>query len=155
MRLNWDKRYITLAPVATVLGLAFKLRDPDKLLGDEEDLGITCALVPTDTCPASRFGERHDPLGVAVHERADDSGEDVFVPLDFIIGGARDGRKGLDDADAVAGGRTRHLAPVDGERAPAAGDPHGGRLRHDPQAVQHADRRFEGIEAPPRRASAA
>ena len=62
MRLNWNKRYITLAPVATLLGMAFKARDPDGLLGDTEELGITCALIPTDTA-GIEIGNRHMPVG--------------------------------------------------------------------------------------------
>ncbi len=85
MRLTWDKRYITLAPVATLIGLAFKLEDPDGLLGGEEDLGITCALIPADL-PGVEIGERHDPLGVPFMN-GPTRGEDVFVPLDAIIGG--------------------------------------------------------------------
>ena len=85
MRLTWNKRYITLAPVATLLGLAFKLRDPDGLLGDKEELGITCALVPTDT-PGVVHGRQHNPLSIPFYN-GPTSGEDVFVPLDFIIGG--------------------------------------------------------------------
>jgi acyl-CoA dehydrogenase len=85
MRLTWNKRYITLAPVATVLGLAFKLQDPDHLLGEEEDLGITCALIPTDI-KGVITGRRHFPLNVPF-QNGPTQGEDVFVPLDFIIGG--------------------------------------------------------------------
>ena len=85
MRLTWDKRYITLAPVTTLLGLAFKLRDPDHLLGDKEDIGITCALIPADT-PGVDVGLRHDPLGVPFMNGTT-TGKEVFVPLDFIIGG--------------------------------------------------------------------
>ncbi len=85
IRLNWDKRYITLAPVATVIGLAFKLSDPDGLLGGEKELGITCALVPADLAGIT-IGERHDPLGVAFMN-GPTHGQDVFIPLDFIIGG--------------------------------------------------------------------
>lgn len=92
MRLTWDKRYITLAPVATVLGLAFKLYDPDALLGDKPELGITCALIPTDT-PGVEHGRRHDPLGIPFLN-GPTTGEDVFVPLDFIIGGAPNAGKG-------------------------------------------------------------
>ncbi len=87
MRLTWDKRYITLAPIATVLGLAFKLRDPEHLLGSEEELGITCALIPTDT-PGVECGERHDPLGVPFMN-GPTHGAEVFVPLEFIIGGPK------------------------------------------------------------------
>lgn len=85
MRLTWNKRYITLAPVATVLGLAFKLQDPDHLLGEQEDLGITCALIPTDI-DGVITGRRHFPLNVPF-QNGPTQGDGVFVPLDFIIGG--------------------------------------------------------------------
>ncbi|ABI57466.1 acyl-CoA dehydrogenase [Alkalilimnicola ehrlichii MLHE-1] len=85
IRLSFSKRYITLAPVATVLGLAFKLHDPDGLLGGERDCGITCALVPTDH-PGVQVGERHFPMGMAFMN-GPVQGEDVFIPLDWIIGG--------------------------------------------------------------------
>ena len=85
MRLNWRKRYITLGPVASLIGLAFRLRDPNRLLGSEEDLGITCALIPADL-PGVEIGARHDPMGVPFHN-GPNCGYDVFVPLDFIIGG--------------------------------------------------------------------
>lgn len=86
MRLNWTKRYITLGPIATVIGLAFNLRDPDQLLGQKENLGITCALIPAHL-PGIDIGRRHDPMGVPF-ENGPNFGHDVFVPLDFIIGGA-------------------------------------------------------------------
>ncbi|AZE99311.1 Acyl-CoA dehydrogenase [Pseudomonas orientalis] len=85
LRLNWEKRYITLGPVATLLGLAFKAHDPDHLLGDEEDLGISLALIPTDT-PGVEIGRRHLPLGAAFMN-GPNSGKDVFIPLEFLIGG--------------------------------------------------------------------
>nr|WP_301288474.1 acyl-CoA dehydrogenase [Natronospira proteinivora] len=85
IRLNWQKRYITLAPVATVLGLAFRLLDPDGLMGDEKDYGITAALVPTDL-PGVTTGRRHFPLNIPF-QNGPTEGEDVFIPLDFIIGG--------------------------------------------------------------------
>jgi acyl-CoA dehydrogenase len=85
IRLNWDKRYITLAPVATVLGLAFKLYDPDRLIGDVEELGITAALIPTRT-PGVVIGRRHFPLNIPF-QNGPTQGRDVFVPLDAIIGG--------------------------------------------------------------------
>ncbi|GAA5187543.1 acyl-CoA dehydrogenase FadE [Ferrimonas gelatinilytica] len=87
MKVSWNKRYITLAPVATVLGLAFKLRDPDHLLGDKEELGITCALVPTQI-PGVEIGRRHFPLN-STFQNGPTRGEEVFLPLDFIIGGAK------------------------------------------------------------------
>jgi acyl-CoA dehydrogenase len=86
MKLTWNKRYITLAPVATVLGLAFKLRDPNGLLGDTEDLGITCALIPTNL-KGVEIGNRHFPLNVPF-QNGPTKAQDLFVPLDFIIGGA-------------------------------------------------------------------
>jgi acyl-CoA dehydrogenase len=86
MKLTWDKRYITLAPIATVLGLAFKLKDPAGLLGDTVDLGITCALIPTNI-DGVITGRRHFPLNVPF-QNGPTQGHDVFVPLDFIIGGA-------------------------------------------------------------------
>ncbi|HER26114.1 MAG TPA: acyl-CoA dehydrogenase, partial [Rhodospirillales bacterium] len=85
IRLTFNKRYITLAPVATLVGLAFKLQDPDGILGDTEELGITCALIPRDT-PGLKIGNRHDPMGVPFHN-GPVAGEDMFVPLDVIIGG--------------------------------------------------------------------
>lgn len=85
LSLTWNKRYITLAPVATVLGLAFKMYDPDHLLGDEEELGITVALIPTDH-PGVVHGNRHIPMGMAFMN-GPTQGTDVFIPLDWIIGG--------------------------------------------------------------------
>ncbi|MBA1294648.1 acyl-CoA dehydrogenase [Pseudomonas lurida] len=85
LRLNWEKRYITLGPVATLLGLAFKAYDPDHLLGAEEDLGISLALIPTDT-PGVEIGRRHLPLGAAFMN-GPNSGKDVFIPLSYLIGG--------------------------------------------------------------------
>jgi len=92
IRLNWNKRYITLAPVATVLGLAFKLYDPDHLIGEKDEYGITAALIPTDL-PGINIGRRHYPLNIAF-QNGPTSGEDVFVPLDFIIGGQEMAGKG-------------------------------------------------------------
>ncbi|WP_407730291.1 acyl-CoA dehydrogenase [Pseudomonas helleri] len=85
LRLNWEKRYITLGPVATLLGLAFKAHDPEHLLGDKEDLGISLALIPTDT-PGVEIGRRHLPLGAAFMN-GPNSGKDVFIPLSYLIGG--------------------------------------------------------------------
>ncbi|CDZ93387.1 acyl-CoA dehydrogenase [Pseudomonas saudiphocaensis] len=85
LRLNWEKRYITLGPVATLLGVAFKTYDPEHLLGSEENLGISLALIPTDTAGVE-IGRRHLPLGAAFMN-GPNWGKDVFVPLDAIIGG--------------------------------------------------------------------
>lgn len=92
VRLNWNKRYITLAPVATVMGLAFKMQDPNKLLGDRANVGITCALIPTDH-PGVVIGERHDPLYLAFMNGTI-QGEDVFIPMEWLIGGADYAGKG-------------------------------------------------------------
>ncbi len=92
IRLNWNKRYITLAPIATVLGLAFKLYDPDHLIGDRDEYGITAALIPTGTAGVE-VGRRHYPLGIAF-QNGPTSGKDVFVPLDYIIGGVEMAGKG-------------------------------------------------------------
>ncbi len=104
IRLNWRKRYITLASISTVLGLAFKLRDPEKLLGRGENPGITCALVPTDA-PGVETGWRHDPLGVPFINSATE-GHDVVIPIDAIIGeqeGAGQGWRML--MESLAAGR--------------------------------------------------
>lgn len=87
MRITWRKRYITLSPVTTLIGLAFHLYDPDHLLGAKEDLGITLALIPPDL-PGIEIGKRHDPLGVPFLN-GPIYGRDVFVPLDAIIGGEK------------------------------------------------------------------
>ena len=85
IRLNFSKRYITLAPVATLVGLAFRLFDPDQLMGPAKDLGITCALIPRDT-PGVSIGRRHFPLNIPF-QNGPIHAHDVFVPLDAIIGG--------------------------------------------------------------------
>jgi alkylation response protein AidB-like acyl-CoA dehydrogenase len=85
LSVTWDKRYITLAPIATVLGLAFKVFDPEQLLGDQHELGITCALLPKSH-PGVELGNRHDPMGMSFYNGTT-RGKDVFIPMDFIIGG--------------------------------------------------------------------
>jgi len=85
IRLNWNKRYITLCPAATVIGLAFHLLDPDHLLGEKEDIGITCALIPANT-PGVIKGRRHFPMNMAFLN-GPTQGKDVFIPLDWVIGG--------------------------------------------------------------------
>ncbi|MCX7561234.1 acyl-CoA dehydrogenase [Sulfitobacter sp. F26204] len=104
IRLNWAKRYITLAPVCTVLGLAFKLRDPDGLLGDEKDLGITCALVPTDL-DGVETGKRHLPSST-MFMNGPTMGKDVFIPVENIVGGPDYAGKGwMMLMSALAAGR--------------------------------------------------
>ncbi|MGQ0486239.1 MAG: acyl-CoA dehydrogenase [Hyphomicrobiales bacterium] len=85
IRIDLDKRYITLAPVATVIGLAFDLHDPEGLLGGDKNPGITCALIPRHT-PGIEIGRQHDPMGVPF-PNGPVTGKGVFVPLDFVIGG--------------------------------------------------------------------
>ena len=87
LEITWDKRYITLAPIATVLGLAFKVVDPDGLLGGKENLGITCALIPKEH-PGVELGNRHDPMGIRFYNGTT-RGNKVFVPMDFVIGGQK------------------------------------------------------------------
>lgn len=87
LSVTWDKRYITLAPIATVLGLAFKVYDPDGLLGGKKELGITCALLPKSH-PGVELGNRHDPMGQRFYNGTT-RGENVFIPMDFIIGGQK------------------------------------------------------------------
>ncbi|MSQ19156.1 MAG: acyl-CoA dehydrogenase [Betaproteobacteria bacterium] len=87
MRVTWEKRYITLGPISTILGLTFQLKDPLHLLGDVVDIGITCALVPSDT-PGVNIGRRHMTLN-AGFMNGPNWGKDVFMPLDWIIGGPK------------------------------------------------------------------
>jgi len=85
IKLNWNKRWITLAAISTTLGLAFRLRDPDNLLGKGENIGITCALIPSKT-PGVVIGRRHDPMGVPFYN-CPTQGKDVIVPIDVVVGG--------------------------------------------------------------------
>ncbi len=108
IRLNWQKRYITLAPVATLIGLAFQLSDPEGLLDGPEQRGITCALIPRHL-PGIEIGNHHDPLGVPF-PNGPIIGCDVFVPIDFVIGG----RAGVGQGwrmlmDCLAAGRSISL----------------------------------------------
>ena len=94
LRMNFSKRWITLAPIATVVGLAFKMHDPEGLLGDPEktDYGITCALVPASH-EGVVTGPRHNPIGSPFMNGTVD-GKDVFIPLDYIIGGVENAGRG-------------------------------------------------------------
>ncbi len=108
IRLNWVKRYITLGPVATLLGLAFKLRDPDHLIGDNDEPGITLALIPTNT-PGVSIGHRHRPMNLAFHN-GPNSGSDVFIPVEWIIGGPdRAGQGWMMLMESLAAGRSISL----------------------------------------------
>ena len=101
LKLNWAKRYITLGPIATVLGLAVKVKDPDGLLGGEEDLGITVILAPTDT-PGIEIGRRHIPA-MQAFQNGPNSGHDVFLPMEPILGGQEQTGKGWMMLDAEMG----------------------------------------------------
>ncbi len=92
LRLNWKKRYITLGAIATLLGLAFRLRDPENLLGKGKDVGITCVLVPTKT-PGVVINQRHDPMGVPFYNSPTE-GHDVILPVEQIIGGVEQAGQG-------------------------------------------------------------
>jgi acyl-CoA dehydrogenase len=108
MRLTWEKRYITLGPVATVLGLAFQLYDPDHVLGPEEDRGITLALIPTHH-PGVNIGTRHLPLDIPF-QNGPNWGNDVFIPMDWVIGGqARIGQGWRMLMECLAAGRSISL----------------------------------------------
>ncbi len=146
MRVTWDKRYITLGPICTILGLAFRLHDPEHLLGQVEDLGITCALVPTDT-PGVNIGRRHFPLN-AVFQNGPNSGTDVFMPLDWIIGGpalAGHGWRML--MECLAAGRSISLPASNTGMAKIASRATGGYARVRSQ-FRTAIGKFEGIEEP-------
>jgi alkylation response protein AidB-like acyl-CoA dehydrogenase len=108
LRLNWDKRYITLAPVATLFGVAFNLKDPHHLLGDKEDMGITLALIPAET-PGIDRGQRHRPSGTPF-QCGPHWGKDVIVPIDRIIGGPEKAGKGWNMlVDCLSVGRSVSL----------------------------------------------
>lgn len=144
IRLNWRKRYITLGPVATILGLAFKLRDPDHLLGGKADIGITVALVPTDL-PGVSIGRRHIP-SMQSFQNGPNEGHDVFVPLDHIIGGperAGQGWKML--MSALAAGRGISLPSLSAAAAAFAAHTSGAYARVRSQFNLPIGR-FEGIQ---------
>ncbi|TKB50239.1 acyl-CoA dehydrogenase [Ferrimonas sediminicola] len=146
MRLTWNKRYITLAPVATVLGLAFKLRDPDGLLGDQEEIGITCALIPTDI-DGVIIGRRHFPLNT-MFQNGPTQGNDVFVPLEFIIGGPEMAGKGwrmLVECLSVGRGITLPSNSAGGIKTAAAATGSYSRIRRQ---FKTPIGKMEGIEEP-------
>ncbi len=104
IRLNWNKRWITLAAISSIIGLAFRLRDPENLLGKGEDAGITCALVPAQT-PGVVLGRRHDPLTIPFYN-CPTEGQDVVIPIDAVVGGAEGCGKGwLMLMECLAAGR--------------------------------------------------
>jgi len=147
IKLNWEKRYITLGPVSTLLGLAFKLEDPDNLLGkDKKDIGITCALIPSNT-PGVEIGDRHRPMDLPFHN-GPNKGKDVFIPLDNIIGGperAGQGWKMLMESLAV--GRSLSLPALSTAGAQLSSFASGAYARTRKQ-FNTAISNFEGIEEP-------
>ncbi|MDR2837516.1 MAG: acyl-CoA dehydrogenase [Azonexus sp.] len=144
MNVTWDKRYITLAPVCTLLGLAFRLYDPDGLLGDKKDIGITCALVPYDH-PGVDTGRRHFPLN-AMFMNGPTRGENVFMPLDFIIGGpAMAGQGWRMLMECLAAGRSISLPSCNTGMAQTTARAVGAYARVRSQ-FKMAVGRFEGVE---------
>lgn len=116
LRLNFDKRYITLAPIATVVGLAFKVTDPDHLLSEKTNVGITLALIPAKH-PGIDIGRRHLPMGLSFMN-GPIIGKDVFIPLDWIIGGVAqigDGWRML--MECLSTGRSISLPALSGASA--------------------------------------
>ena len=144
LRVTWEKRYITLGPVATLLGLAFKAYDPDHLLGDQEELGITCALIPTDT-PGVDIGNRHYPLNGAF-QNGPNSGKDVFIPMEWVIGGEEWLGKGwrmLMNSLAVGRGISLPASATAGAKVAARTSGAYGRVR---EQFNVPIGKFEGIE---------
>ncbi len=146
LRVTWDKRYITLGPVATLLGLAFRAFDPDRLAGDVDDIGITCALIPT-THPGVQIGRRHMPLN-AVFQNGPNWGRDVFIPMDWVIGGQPMLGKGWRMLmECLAAGRAISLPASSTGMCKLAVRYTGGYARVRTQ-FHTAIARFEGIEEP-------
>jgi len=146
MRLSWNKRYITLSSVATLLGLAFKLYDPEKLLEGETELGITCALIPTAT-PGVEHGPRHCPLSIPFINGST-RGKDVFVPLEYIIGGPQGAGQGWRMLmECLSAGRSISLPAnsVGGSQLAARVVGAYATIR---EQFNMAVGRFEGVEAP-------
>lgn len=144
--LTWNKRYITLCPVATLIGLAFRLFDPDNILGQGHDVGISCALVPANT-PGVVHGRRHFPLNMAFLN-GPTSGKNVFVPIDYLIGGrdmAGHGWRML--MECLSAGRAISLPSSASGGAQAAALATGAYARVRKQ-FQQPIARFEGIEEP-------
>ncbi|KRR24568.1 acyl-CoA dehydrogenase [Bradyrhizobium retamae] len=146
LRLNWHKRYITLGPVSTLLGLAFKAYDPDHLVGQQEELGITVALIPTHL-PGVEIGRRHLPA-MQMFQNGPNWGRDVFIPMDYIIGGQErlgQGWKML--MTALAAGRGISLPSLSAAGAAYAARTTGAYARIREQFGISIGK-FEGIEEP-------
>ena len=146
LRVTWDKRYITLGPVATLLGLAFRAYDPEHLVGNKDDLGISCALIPA-THPGVEIGRRHMPLN-CTFQNGPNSGRGVFIPMDWIIGGQPMlGRGWRMLMECLAAGRGISLPSSNTGMAKLAVRATGGYARVRRQ-FKTAIGRFEGIEEP-------
>lgn len=146
LRLNWHKRYITLGPVATLLGLAFKAYDPDHLVGSQEELGITVALIPT-SLPGVEIGQRHLP-SMQVFQNGPNRGRDVFIPLDYVVGGeARLGQGWKMLMTALAAGRGISLPSLSAAGAAYAARTTGAYARIREQFGISISK-FEGVEEP-------
>ncbi len=146
LRLNWHKRYITLGPVATLLGLAFKAYDPDHIVGSQQELGITVALIPTHL-PGVEIGQRHLP-SMQVFQNGPNRGRDVFIPLDYVIGGQErlgQGWKML--MTALAAGRGISLPSLSAAGAAYAARTTGAYARIREQFGISISK-FEGVEEP-------
>ena len=146
LRVTWEKRYITLGPVATILGLAFKCFDPDKLLGGEVELGITCALIPT-AHKGVIIGRRHMTLNAAFMN-GPNSGKDVFIPMDWVIGGqAMVGQGWRMLMECLAAGRSISL-PAQSIAAGKVASFTSGAYARVRQQFKMPIGKFEGIEEP-------
>ena len=153
IRLNFAKRYISLAPVCTLLGLAFRLHDPDGLLGHDKDLGITCALVPADL-PGIERGRRHIPSGT-MFQNGPISGKDVLIPIDHIIGGATNAGRGWEMLmSALAAGRGISLPSLSAAATALAGHTTGAYSRIREQFGIPIGK-FGGVQEPMARIAAA
>ncbi|HKE38839.1 MAG TPA: acyl-CoA dehydrogenase [Casimicrobiaceae bacterium] len=146
LRLTWEKRYITLGPVATLLGLAFRAFDPEHMIGDKEDLGITCALIPTNH-PGVHIGRRHMPLA-AVFQNGPNWGNDVFIPMEWVIGDeAMVGKGWRMLMECLAAGRSISLPSLNTGMAKLVTRATGAYARVRSQFKTPIGR-FEGIEEP-------
>lgn len=146
VRLNWNKRYITLCPVATVIGLAFRMFDPDNMLGKGDDIGITCALIPANT-PGVVKGRRHFPLNTGFLN-GPTQGKNVFIPLEYIIGGAAMAGHGWRMLmECLSAGRAISLpsSATGGTQAAALASGAYARIR---KQFSQSIGKFEGIEEP-------
>lgn len=146
IKLNWEKRYITLGPVATLLGLAFKLYDPDHLIGNKDEIGISVALIPTNLA-GIEIGRRHFPMNIAF-QNGPNKGVDVFIPMKYLLGGqAKAGQGWRMLMQCLAAGRSISLPALStgaGKLASRATGAYARIRRQFKQAIGY----FEGVEEP-------